>query len=231
MQARLEPETTETEAAQRRRAAAAFVLITASLAVGILIGRLSASVMPGESPRAETSAAKSTSPVSQPPKPLAAAVPAPSPPTAAPPQPASQPAQPSPSPSQPPKLALTKDLAAAENVAPPNMQVISAAIGDPAASTAQDADAGSAGAADSKVSVINPGAGEAARETGKARAADNRSGSAPEQQVAADARRLESRYSAGGVEECERRYSSFRREDGTYQPYGGGPRMRCPHLR
>jgi hypothetical protein len=33
------------------------------------------------------------------------------------------------------------------------------------------------------------------------------------------------------VEECERRYSSFRRSDGTYQPFGGGPRQRCPHLR
>jgi hypothetical protein len=30
---------------------------------------------------------------------------------------------------------------------------------------------------------------------------------------------------------CERRYSSFRRSDGTYQPFGGGPRQRCPVLR
>jgi len=30
---------------------------------------------------------------------------------------------------------------------------------------------------------------------------------------------------------CERRYSSFRRSDGTYQPFGGGPRQRCPTLR
>ena len=29
---------------------------------------------------------------------------------------------------------------------------------------------------------------------------------------------------------CERRYSSFRRSDGTYQPYGGGRRQRCPLL-
>lgn len=34
-----------------------------------------------------------------------------------------------------------------------------------------------------------------------------------------------------GLEECERRYSSFRRSDGTYQPFGGGPRQTCPHLR
>jgi BA14K-like protein len=34
-----------------------------------------------------------------------------------------------------------------------------------------------------------------------------------------------------GIAACERRYSSFRRNDGTYQPYGGGPRQRCPLLR
>jgi hypothetical protein len=31
--------------------------------------------------------------------------------------------------------------------------------------------------------------------------------------------------------QCERRYSSFRRSDGTYQPFDGGPRKRCPLLR
>jgi hypothetical protein len=31
--------------------------------------------------------------------------------------------------------------------------------------------------------------------------------------------------------ECERRYSSFRRSDGTYQPYGRSSRERCPFLR
>jgi hypothetical protein len=36
---------------------------------------------------------------------------------------------------------------------------------------------------------------------------------------------------SAGAAECERRYSSYRPSDGTYQPYGGGPRMRCPHLR
>jgi hypothetical protein len=34
-----------------------------------------------------------------------------------------------------------------------------------------------------------------------------------------------------GIAACERRYSSFRRSDGTYQPFGGGPRLRCPLLR
>jgi hypothetical protein len=34
-----------------------------------------------------------------------------------------------------------------------------------------------------------------------------------------------------GMEECERRYSSFRRSDGTYQPYGRSSREPCPFLR
>lgn len=33
------------------------------------------------------------------------------------------------------------------------------------------------------------------------------------------------------VGQCERRYSSFRRSDGTYQPFDGGARRRCPLLR
>lgn len=34
-----------------------------------------------------------------------------------------------------------------------------------------------------------------------------------------------------GIAACERRYTSFRRSDGTYQPFGGGARLRCPLLR
>jgi hypothetical protein len=37
--------------------------------------------------------------------------------------------------------------------------------------------------------------------------------------------------SPAGTEECERRFSSFRPSDGTYQPFGGGARARCPLLR
>jgi hypothetical protein len=35
----------------------------------------------------------------------------------------------------------------------------------------------------------------------------------------------------GEIGQCERRYSSFRRTDGTYQPMDGGARKRCPLLR
>ena len=36
---------------------------------------------------------------------------------------------------------------------------------------------------------------------------------------------------SGGIAECERRYSSFRASDGTYQPFGRNSRELCPHLR
>lgn len=32
-------------------------------------------------------------------------------------------------------------------------------------------------------------------------------------------------------EDCDDTYVSFRWSDGTYQPYGGGPRRLCPYLR
>jgi BA14K-like protein len=67
----------------------------------------------------------------------------------------------------------------------------------------------------STVTLINPGGGNGARDTSR---------STPV--TSADAQKPDAR--TGGFEECERRYSSFRREDGTYQPYGGGPRIRCP---
>lgn len=35
----------------------------------------------------------------------------------------------------------------------------------------------------------------------------------------------------GRWERCDDRYKSFRWSDGTYQPYGGGPRVLCPYLR
>ena len=39
------------------------------------------------------------------------------------------------------------------------------------------------------------------------------------------------RYTGGSAEErCAYRFRSFRYSDGTYQPYGGGPRELCPYL-
>jgi len=41
----------------------------------------------------------------------------------------------------------------------------------------------------------------------------------------------ESMYDGPGIAECESRYTSFRRSDGTYQPYGRSSRELCPFLR
>lgn len=38
-------------------------------------------------------------------------------------------------------------------------------------------------------------------------------------------------FNAAGVAQCEARYSSFRRSDGTYQPFGRSSRQVCPLLR
>lgn len=35
----------------------------------------------------------------------------------------------------------------------------------------------------------------------------------------------------GRWERCDDRFKTFRYSDGTYQPYGGGPRRLCPYLR
>jgi hypothetical protein len=39
------------------------------------------------------------------------------------------------------------------------------------------------------------------------------------------------RVNDADIAECERRYSSFRASDGTYQPYGRNSRVLCPFLR
>ena len=38
------------------------------------------------------------------------------------------------------------------------------------------------------------------------------------------------RGTSAGYQECERRFSSFRRSDGTYQPFGSRSRAVCPYL-
>jgi hypothetical protein len=73
-----------------------------------------------------------------------------------------------------------------------------------------------------RVVLINPRAGEAPRSEPAAKAESARAdGPAAVTGAPADP----------GAAECERRYSSFRRSDGTYQPFGSAQRVRCPHLR
>ena len=56
-------------------------------------------------------------------------------------------------------------------------------------------------------------------------------GSQPKELGAGQAAQDRDGASDNATELCERRYSSFRRSDGTYQPFDGGPRKRCPLLR
>jgi BA14K-like protein len=90
------------------------------------------------------------------------------------------------------------------------------AAGDPASSASANDEANSPLP---NVTLINPGQ-EDARAAAAEPAAKSEAGMAEFE--AADRQ---------GIAACERRYSSFRRNDGTYQPFGGGPRQRCPLLR
>ena len=91
-----------------------------------------------------------------------------------------------------------------------------AAAGDPASPANANDEANSR---IPNVTLINPGHEEA-----RAAAAEPATRSEPGMAEIEEADRH-------GIAACERRYSSFRRNDGTYQPFGGGPRQRCPLLR
>ena len=71
------------------------------------------------------------------------------------------------------------------------------------------------------VTLINPGSADAGR------GAPDRGASRRESAAAA----APGNPTPAGSDECARRFSSFQPSDGTYQPYGGGPRARCPLLR
>jgi hypothetical protein len=88
----------------------------------------------------------------------------------------------------------------------------------------------------SKVTVINPDADKRAPTIAKG-PARNRDDTEPvprEPSRLADDHRPAYGFQASGqaaIMECERRYNSFRRSDGTYQPYNSSSRERCPLLR
>jgi len=104
-------------------------------------------------------------------------------------------------------------------VATPNWQAAEA--GRPADATDKDNLAGKGNSfepPEPRVKLINPDHGEARAATAEPvrRADDDVADTETDQQ---------------GLAACARRYSSFRRSDGSYQPFGGGPRQRCPLLR
>jgi len=96
-----------------------------------------------------------------------------------------------------------------------------AAAGDPAGSVhGNDEDTRGP-----NVKLINPS------ETNRGNSSETDLGVATAEPTKPDADVAEIETDRQGIAACERRYSSFRRSDGTYQPFGGGPRLRCPLLR
>jgi hypothetical protein len=221
----------------RLRTLAAAALLFAGLTLGFVLGRMSASLMPvapgHDTPARVASDRKATEPSPNTASP-ARAVPAPGPPASAetPSSTASaQPAAvaPNPEPSAVASPAPSSSSAAVEATAtpaavgvgsqePPKPVVAPnwrAAAGDPPGSASvNDEETNRA----PPIKLINP------------------SQAAPSATVAEPARNpevdpSESEADRESLATCERRYSSFRRSDGTYQPFGGGPRQRCPMLR
>jgi BA14K-like protein len=239
--------------AHARRVVAAVVLVTAGWAIGFFAGRMSAWVFPvigtdtaavsgalersssrAAAPPAQTTAVPPTPPpavqtTAVPPTPppadekqKTAAAPAP-PPTAAPPPaaapapvaapppaPASELVQPERSrPKEDAPAATRRDVAKADSKSPAPPDVARKAD-TPAQEETRGARSGGV--------LVNP-------EWTRARPIP------PQRQREEERERESSMYDGPGIAECESRYTSFRRSDGTYQPYGRSSRELCPYLR
>jgi BA14K-like protein len=206
----------------RVRTLAAAALLFAGLALGFVLGRMSVWLMasaPGyDTPAPEASERRGRA--SMPPAAPDPTTPAATPSPATPRQPAARPDPPAPAvaTSAPAAGAAPTDPDAGAALEPPKPDVAPngrAAAGDPPGSP-------SASAAETPhaplIKLINPG--PAAPATGLAE---------PARKAEADASASEA--DRQGLAACKRRYSSFRHSDGTYQPFGGGARQRCPLLR
>ena len=214
---------------QRVRTQAAVFMVVASLAVGFIAGRASVWFAPFDSGRQSVAA---TEPVASQAAPAPRAIRSGSRELSPPPAPAMPaPDKAEPKPGEKP-AAKGEAKAAVPGNAPAGLGPTSsdkepAKAGDMASAPIENraspdnsppspsvpADAGAASRA-KRFTLINPGTANAGPDA---------------QQPPTAGMRLD--QAAADVEECERRYSSFRRSDGTYQPFDGGPRRRCPHLR
>jgi BA14K-like protein len=224
----------------RLRTLAAAALLFAGLTLGFVLGRMSASLMPvapgQDTPARVASDRKATEPSPNTASP-ARAVPAPGPAETPSSTASAQPAAvaPTPGPSAVASPAPSSSSAAVEATAtpaavgvgsqePPKPVVAPnwrAAAGDPPGSASvNDEETNRA----PPIKLINPS--QAAPSATVAEPARN-----PEVDPSESEADRESLANRESLATCERRYSSFRRSDGTYQPFGGGPRQRCPMLR
>ncbi len=227
---------------RRQRTMAAAAILLAGLTLGFTFGRMSVWLVgldysnggrTAPEPARETQVSQRANPA--PPAPAVSATPGPAPsetPPAAGPQantapPLAPPANPSPAAAAPepglpaPSGARAAAATAAPSQEPPKPVVAPnwrAASSDRTPSAAgNDAEAG----AGPSLKLINPAASDP-------RAAAAEPAGKPDGN---DTGVAETEIDRPGIAACEKRYSSFRRSDGTYQPYGGGRRQRCPLLR
>ncbi len=209
--AKQDDETLAQDAAQTQvqelRARAALAMMIASVAIGFIAGRASVWFVPFDAPR-PTIAGQQTAKLNR---------------TDAGPPPSSDGKS-----SRPPTpLALPEKPAGSERTpGPPVPSAVVSAPVTPSGAGAQGPEpAGKAdpGAARQGVTLVNPGYVDAGP--------DAQDVTPPAARPASTSGEEGNDAKPAGIEECERRYSSFRRSDGTYQPYGGGARTRCPLLR
>jgi hypothetical protein len=211
---------------RRLRTLAAVAMVVASVTIGFVLGRGSAWLVPfdagtrssGGLPGKQATSAKAPLPVKAEPVPPGPPAASPRESTAAAPPPAA------PVPSAPPATSETS-LHGSEPQKPvvPKWQ--------PAGEEAATGAGGSASTPQPpNVKVINSGQGDLRQSDPRiAVAPASPKSDAPEKSAPESAGAGEPDHA--GIAACEKRYSSFRRSDGTYQPYGGGARQRCPLLR
>ena len=231
----------------RLRTLAAAAILFAGITVGFTLGRMSVWLFATDAPSPQTPAREGTE-RGAPPAPKATAAPGATLPAQGAPTAAVTTPAPTPPPTMPPKTApsprptpsvtapAAAEPAAAENVPaassaggstqePPKPVVAPnwrAAAGDPPGSVSGNAEDSSRAP---NVKLINPGEAISSNAGEPERSAAAAAPTKPAADVA------ESETDRQDIAACERRYSSFRRSDGTYQPFGGGARLRCPLLR
>jgi len=199
------------DAMRARRVAAALVLVAAGWATGFFAGRMSAWVFPVTAPdTAPLTAALDKTPQRFAPNPPANAEPRAEEKQAIAARPPEPPAAPPPQPQ--PGVTILNSNASQQ----PGLQ----AGGDrQIAVTPDERDRVEAPPNDARVAEMNT-----------ERAADRRA-SRPDDERRVNAMDDGHAFDAASVAECESRYASFRRSDGTYQPFGRSSRQVCPFLR
>ena len=199
------------DAMRARRVAAALVLVAAGWATGFFAGRMSAWVFPVTAPdTAPLTAALDKTPQRFAPNPPANAEPRAEEKQAIAARPPEPPAAPPPQPQ--PGVTILNSNASQQ----PGLQ----AGGDRRiAVTPNEGDRVEAPPNDARVAEMNT-----------ERAADRRA-SRPDDERRVNAMDDGHAFDAASVAECKSRYASFRRSDGTYQPFGRSSRQVCPFLR